>query len=166
MVNSSLRPFVPALYLVGVVMVVIALGDFLGNVWPFRPTAVDWRYSALGILSGFLVTPLFGLLLLAAGAALGGHGKMLRALGVVGILIAAFLLASIALFALDALQVRQQAAPGAKWVTAVSSLIAGAKYLLGSVVALMIGQGAFQAARAGAPSARSRGQGGLVVGAS
>ena len=60
MITNPLRPFVPAIYAVGIVMLLVAIGDYSGQLWPFRPTDVGWRYGAVGIFSNFLVTPFVG----------------------------------------------------------------------------------------------------------
>ena len=57
-----------ALVATGLLMVFVSLLDLGSNLWPFFPSAVEWRYGAVGILSGFTVTPLLGIVLMVAGA--------------------------------------------------------------------------------------------------
>lgn len=167
MITNPLRPFVPAIYAVGIVMLLVAIGDYSGQLWPFRPTEVGWRYGAVGIFSNFLVTPVFALLLIGAAAAVGGHRIMLRILGVIGIGFTAALLVSIALFSLDALQVRQQAEPGAKWLTTISASMAAAKLLMAAAVSFILGLGTLKASKViGGPERQGRERTGLVVGTS
>jgi hypothetical protein len=96
-----------AVYAVGALIVVISVGDFISNVWPWRVGAVDWRYGAIGIMSTYLVTPIVGLLLVTITAALLEQTAFLRALAVGYIVMAMFLTVAVVAFLLDSLQVRQ-----------------------------------------------------------
>lgn len=44
-------------------------------------------YGSVGILTGFALTPLLGLLLATVAATLGGHRGILRAIGILGIIV-------------------------------------------------------------------------------
>ena len=114
------------------------------------------------MMSQFLVTPTFGWLLLMTAAAIGGHFTVLRFLGVLAIVISAAMVASVALFSLDTIQIRQGADQGGKFVTAVSATFASIKIALASVVVFLVGLGGLKSGR----GSSERRRGGLVVGAS
>ena len=99
-----------ALYFVAFLLVVTPLMDLVANVYPFSPGDFRWRYGAGGLLSGFLMTPLLGVTLGIAVAAVREHRLALRVQGSLAVAAAVLLLAVAGLFALDALQLRREAA--------------------------------------------------------
>lgn len=164
--STNLRSFVPAIYAVGIIMILVALGDLSGTVWPMRPGDVGWRYGAMGISSNYLVTPIFGLLLLSSAAALASHRGFLRFLALLAIVISAAIAAAIALFALDTVQMRQGAEAGAKWVTGVSATIASVKFVCAATVLFILGLGGLRGAKVAVTDRSGRERSGLVVGTS
>ncbi|MEO8636967.1 MAG: hypothetical protein ABI587_16960 [Gemmatimonadales bacterium] len=99
-----------ALYFVAFLLVVTPLMDLVANVYPLSFGDFRWRYGASGLLSGFLMTPLLGVTLGIAVAAVREHRLALRIQGVLAVVAAVLLLVIAALFALDALQLRREAA--------------------------------------------------------
>jgi hypothetical protein len=95
------------LYLTAGVILVDQLAILLASVLPLSPGAVQWRFGAVG-LAASRATPflLADLLLLAAGL-LGSHRGVLRTLGFFHLFLAPLLLSLVALFVLDAMEVRQ-----------------------------------------------------------
>jgi hypothetical protein len=87
-------------------MVALSLLDLVTNVWPLQAGLLEWRYGAWGLLSGYLLTPLLGMIMLAAAAALMGHARALAALFWVNLLVAAVLLVGSVFFVLDVVQLR------------------------------------------------------------
>jgi hypothetical protein len=70
---AELKAFAWPAYCVAVLLVVTPLVDLVANVWPPRLSAVEWRFGTFGLLSGFLLTPLLGMVLATAAAALLEH---------------------------------------------------------------------------------------------
>lgn len=130
------------LYAVAALLVLISLLDFAGAIWPFLPGDAGWRYGAIGLLSGFLVTPLVGVVLAALVAVEQRHFALLKFLGIMTLAIGALLLVSIVAFALDAIQVRREAAtPELRRLTELSAAKAAFKLLTGTVATIWLGGG-------------------------
>ena len=149
---ESLRRIAPGAYFVSALLFLITLVDYLGNAWPFLPGEVDWRYGVVGMISTYLLSPLLGCLIASATAAWLPQPKVSRLLGVLMWLGALLLLAALAVFVLDSIQVRSAAAPGARWVTTTSFLLASAKIFAAAIGLMVLGRGNLRAAAANAPS--------------
>lgn len=162
MTTSKAGPLISASYCVGTLLIVISALDYAGTVLPADFGDPGWRYGAVGLLSGFTLTPLLGGLLLSLAAAHGGEGRFLRVLGVLHIVGAAALLVLIAGFSLDSLQARKDASPEIQNVTEISTLKALIKLVATVVAVAWIGiAGIRQARRTAEPAA---GNAGLVIG--
>jgi hypothetical protein len=93
-------------YFVALLLVLTPLADFILNVTPLRPGSVDWRYGVVGLFSGFLLTPLLGMVL-ATLLAVGTNRRPARlAVGVLDLLFGVVLLLLVPLFVLDFFQLR------------------------------------------------------------
>lgn len=136
-----------AVYFVGLLCLLFPLVDLVTNVWPLRPSDVQWRYGAVGLGSGFLLTPLLGLALISLLATIQAKAGILRTAGVVGIAAAVVLLSVTLLFVLDALQVRVGVQEQEQWFFRTAVIRAFGKNLLGSVAFGALGIGAFKSAR-------------------
>lgn len=145
---ESLRRIAPGAYFVAALLFLITAVDYLGNAWPFRPGEVDWRYGVIGMISTYLLSPLLGCLIASATAAWLPQPRVSRLLGVIFWIAALLLLAALAAFVLDSLQVRSAAAPEARWVTTTSFLLASAKIFMGAVALVLLARGNFRAAKA------------------
>lgn len=104
--SELLRPYIGAVYVFSALLVVLPLLNLLSNLGELQPTIVRWRFGALGLLTGSLLVPLMGLLLFGLTAALLAHRWALRTMAVLSGLATVGVLALMALFTLDALQVR------------------------------------------------------------
>ncbi len=80
--------------------------DVLTNVWPLAFGDLRWRYGAVGLLSGFLLTSLLGMALAVLTAVALRHRRVLAVLFPLNVATAVFLLAAAGMFGLDVLQVR------------------------------------------------------------
>jgi hypothetical protein len=134
-------------YCVAVLLILVSLLDYAATVWPFQPAELSWRYGAVGLLSGFTLTPLLGGLVLSTTAGLAGHRAALRAVAVLHLAVALALLLLLIGFSLDVLQVRRDTAPDARLVTEVSSAKAAIKLGLTMAAALWLGVGGIRASR-------------------
>jgi hypothetical protein len=132
---SRIRSLAVPAYLMAALLVLFPLGDTLLTVWPLRLGTVSWRFGAVGIFSRAMMTPLLGLLLALAVAALAKHSRARRGIALLAGLQALVLLIVIPLFALDTLQMRSQVRPEALAGVDVASTIAATKLLLTAVVA-------------------------------
>jgi hypothetical protein len=94
------------LYLVAALLVVIPLADFLLSVPPSEFSNVQWRFAAVGLLAGFMLTPVLGLAMALVVAAVLEHYRVQRWLVAVSLLMATVLIALSLGFVLDMLQVR------------------------------------------------------------
>jgi hypothetical protein len=117
--------------------------DLASNLLPFAPGNLRWRYGAVGLTTGFLLTPLLGVALASAVAVQLEHRRMRGVLRVLHALtVIAFLLAA-GLFALDVLQLRPAVLPESRPEFDIGAMKAMLK-LLGGIVAwsaLFLGMG-------------------------
>lgn len=104
--DNRVAPLSAPVYTVALIMLVMPLVDAVAAIGTFSPTMYTWRFGAMGVLSSNIITPLFGLLLTLAVAALRQHRWVLRILAVLGFVTGAVLLAAMAMFVLDTLQMR------------------------------------------------------------
>jgi hypothetical protein len=153
---EPLRRIAPAAYCIAALLLLLPSMDYIGNVWPFRPGAVDWRYGAVGMISTYLLSPLIGLLLASATAALLPQPKVSKLLGVLGWVAALGLLLAVAGFVLDSLQVRSAAPADARWVTTTSFLLASAKMVGAAFTLMILGVGNLRASREVMPMSAAR----------
>lgn len=98
-------------YLLGSLLILLPLLDLGANLWPWAPGTVNWRYGAYGILSGLLLTPFMGLLLIFATGVAADHVTVVRIVAVLGWIVGVFLIVSTVMYGLDAVQL-QVTVPG------------------------------------------------------
>lgn len=91
--------------------ILLQTADFFITVAPFRPTAVMWRFSALGTASGSIGNALLLILLLYVFALLLQDSPALATVTGLTAFLALILFLSGAAFALDALQLRSRVDP-------------------------------------------------------
>jgi hypothetical protein len=112
------------------------------------PGTLQWRFAVAGLFFGNLGTLLLGLGLAGLLAALSGNRTLLRGVGYAALVLAVVTLALLALFALDALQMRRLVVPAVKRQLMLSSASAMVTAVLAALAAGAIGRGALQASRA------------------
>ncbi len=154
----ALRPLLPALEVAAGLLILLPLGDWAANVWPLRLEDFRWRYGAAGLMAGFALTPLLGVLVLAVAAALGGQRRVLRLVGWTALLTSVGLLAAVALFALDSVQVAAGIGAESRPVLAAGALKAAVKLLLAAGWLVLLGAGTARAARVLPARVRARGR--------
>ncbi len=138
-------------YLIGLLFVFTPLVDSVAQVWPPMLGSAGWRYGLVGIGANFLISVLFGMLLLAVVAGTKGHRGVLRALGVLDLVVALLCVAATISFALDALQMRPTIPSGnvpALRAFDIGAVKAGLKYLVSALVLLWMTWVTWRAARA------------------
>ena len=165
MTRSSVSPWVTwGLYLFAVVLVLSPLMDLTSTVWPFRPGEMAWRYGFLGLLPGYVHTPILGVVLCMAVAYWQGHPLILRSAGIVSTLAALLLFLGMATFAVDVLQMRELRAPQEQTGVLVGGILQEVKYVTAAIVLLLIGIGGAGTAREFRTSRRHAGSGAGIVG--
>jgi len=123
------------IYGIGAIMIVSPLVDLAANVWPPRLGQLAWRFGTAGLVSGFLLTPVFGIVMLGLSAALLDHRIAQRILAVLNVCVAIGLIALVVIFGLDWLQFRATVPPEGRPTMDLGSLKAMGT---DAVVALML----------------------------
>ncbi len=121
-------------YLIGILLILTPLADFVTSVWPIQPTEMRWRFASTALLAGFLFTPLIGSLITALMATFMEQKMILRVIGVLNVVGAVFLVIALAIFAFDTLQLRRAVPPDAQ-ASFKTSAIRGALKLIVSIIA-------------------------------
>ena len=144
---EPLRRLQAPVYFVAALMIVTPALDFVANVWPLRPGNLEWRYGTIGLLSGFAMTPLIGMLIVTGTAGLLGHARVLRVGAIVSLVVAVLLALATVLFVLDVLQFRPTVPLAAVANYDLGSWKAALKHLLVVVALAWLGHAAWRAAR-------------------
>ena len=139
-------------YLISALLITFPLLDSVTQVWPFAPTATQWRFGALGLFSRALMTPLLGLLVMFAASLIAEHQGVQRAVGVLAWLATGTCLALSGIFALDALSMQELVEEQARQAFGASSFLALLKYGLVAVASAALGIAGISSSR----SARRR----------
>ena len=145
--GDVLRKLTAPAYFVAALLVILPVLDFLTNVWPLQPGQAVWRYGSAGLLSGFVLTPLLGVLVALALAAASEHARALGVLAVLSIVVAVGFVLVAGVFVLDALQVRASVPPQRRPQFEIGIWRAVVKYLVVSIALVWLGIGARRAAR-------------------
>ncbi len=157
--SGALESLASPLYLLALLLVATPLVDVVANVWPLRLGDVGWRYGAVGVSSGYVLTPLLGVALACLLAIALRQRTMLRVLVIVCIVAAIVLVVAALDFGLDAIQVRHNvpATPAlARWSFDVGVAKAVFKHLTAAAALLWLGLATRRVRRAaGASSERA-----------
>lgn len=95
-----------ALFLVALLMIGVPFVQTFAQIWPLQLSNIQWRFAAANALSSVLLLPFLGLsLLLVVARGLGQRG-LARAIGAIGAVFTLGLLASVAVFVLDAQELK------------------------------------------------------------
>lgn len=100
-------PVAGLLYLAAAVILVDQAAILVASVYPPAPASVQWRFGATGLAAGRATPFLIADLMLIAGGILGGHRLLLRGVAALHLILTVVLLATVALFVLDTLEMRQ-----------------------------------------------------------
>lgn len=98
-------------YAFGALLIALPSLDFVTSVLPLNPSDIQWRFATFGLLSNFLLTPLLGVVILIAVAAIRQHLVFQRILATVNGLVALLLACLIVLFVLDIVQLNATISP-------------------------------------------------------
>lgn len=94
------------LYVVALMIVVVPVVDFVLTVPPAEPSSIQWRFSAVGLLSDYTIMPVLGLALALVVSAVTRHVAMQRLLVIICLMVAVVLFALSSAFFLDMRRVR------------------------------------------------------------
>ena len=94
------------LYLIALLLVGIPALDFVTGVLPLRLDDIQWRFATVGLLSGFLLTPLMGIAFALVVSSYSDHITLQRIIAIVCAVLAVLLALMLVLFVLDAIQLR------------------------------------------------------------
>jgi hypothetical protein len=163
MTRLHLSPWaVRGLYLFALVLIVMPALDLITTVLPARPGDFSWRYGALGLMAGYLHTPMLGLVLALAVAYWAEHRWVLKFGGALSGLAALGLGLVMVVFALDVLQMRGMRAEEVQSAVLAGGILQELKYLTAALVLAPLGYGAWQTAGK-ARSARASEAPGIVT---
>jgi hypothetical protein len=127
--SSSMLPLGGIVHYLALLFIVTPAADFIANVAPFQFGDAHWRYGTVGLLSGFLLTPLLGLLISTVAAQLLAQPRMQMFLGIFNLTAAILLSLALVFFVLDVLEVRHSVPTEAHPTFDVGSLKALGKHL-------------------------------------
>jgi hypothetical protein len=145
--DENLQRYAKGLYPLGILLLLVPLADITLRVFPPQFGQLQWRFATVGLLLGNTGTVLLGLAITGLVAAVSGHRTLLRVLGFVYLLLGIVLLAVLALFLLDAVQIRQMAAANFKRQILVSAMGAAFGGLLGTIALFSMARGALAASK-------------------
>lgn len=145
--DENVQRYTKGLYPLGVLLMLVPLVDLSLRVFPPRFGQLQWRFATVGVALGNLGTILLGLALVGLVAAIVGHRKLLKTLGVFALVMAIVLIAVLVLFALDAVQIRQMAAANFKRQIVTSSLGAAFAGTMATISLFAIGRSALLASK-------------------
>jgi hypothetical protein len=146
-ISERLAPLAAPMYCVAALLIVTPLGDFLSGVWPWRPTALDWRFASSGLLSGFLLTPLLGALIAIAVAAMLGNDRLLRVFGIITLVAGAACVVILGAFLLDVVQLKASIPEQQQRPFLDASIKAFLKYVMASASSIWLGVRAYRLGR-------------------
>lgn len=145
------------------ILVFWPVADLVTNTWPTQLGNVQWRYGFMGLLSGFLHTPILGLMIAMITALSLGHRRVLRSLSGVCLAGAVLLGLVVLFFALDVVQVRAMRPAGQLSSFTAGALIAELKHVTAFVALSLLGFGGWKTAGALSGDASAKADPGLVM---
>lgn len=103
---DSAEALVAPLYFIAALLIATPLMDFASSVLPLRAASLEWRFASVGLLSGFLLTPLLGVIVALAVAVYADHVGFVRVLSILNAVVAVLFIVVLVLFVLDIIQLR------------------------------------------------------------
>jgi len=152
------------LYFVAFLLVATPVMDFVTSIIPLRTSDIEWRFASVGLLSGFLLTPLLGLALAIGVAHIAMHRRFQRVLAVLNLTVTAFFVVLSLFFLLDIFQLRSAVEPEAAEAFASAASKAVIKHASFIVALGMLGWGGFRVSRWPVPQPQSKQDSGIVGG--
>jgi hypothetical protein len=151
-----------AIYVIGLIFLLNPPIDVLTQAWPWRVGATEWRYGTVGIAANYLVSSVFGMLLMTLAAAWRQQRAALRVLAALNLLATGVLMVASVGFVLDVLQLRGNVPPEARRTFYIGAAKALLKYGMTVVGLALVGIAAWKGARSIQASARDADEPALV----
>lgn len=160
------RSIVWVLYAVALVLLVSPLLDLVGAVWPPRMGEVSWRFGAFGLATSALVSPILAFAMAKIAGVLLDHRIVVRVVAVIDLVLLVLLLAGLAFFALDFLQLRATLATPSLGQYDTAGFKAAVNGVLELIVLGWMGVAGLRASTGGGKGSAPHGarEGGLIVG--
>lgn len=149
------------LYLFAFSLLAAPAVDLITTVIPLRPSEFEWRYGFLGLLPGYLHTPMLGGVLAMGVAYWMKHRTTLRGLSALALAGAGILALAMAMFALDVVQMRGVRPDEVKDAVLAGGLVQEFKYLMATLALGFLGLGGWKTAAGLGPRER-KGSAGVV----
>jgi hypothetical protein len=149
-IDPDLHRFAPLVwpaYLVAAMMALIPVAEFATSILPMSPSDIRWRFGAVGLFSGVIVSSIFGIFLAMVVATLARHRLALRIMSVFAGLSAVIVVVISVMFILDLLQLRVGVTPDLLRSYTVASARALGKLGAGAVVGLVLCIGGLRVSR-------------------
>jgi hypothetical protein len=154
---EQVQRYAKGLYPLALLLVLVPTVDLVLRTFPPQFGTLQWRFAMVGLFIGNFGTILLGLGLIGLVAAISEQRGLLRGLGYATLVLAVITLAVLALFALDAIQIRRLANANYKrpiLMSAIGALFTGS---MGATTLALMGRAALLASRVVArPAAKAR----------
>jgi hypothetical protein len=144
------------IYFIAIGLTVIPLLDFALSILPIDPGNLRWRWSTLGLFTGFLFTPLFAIILVCFVASQLEDRITQRVVSILNLIAAPVLLGMALLYGLDIIQLRADLPESDRLPFYMSAVRALVKYGFAFVCFLWLGIAGFRASRAARTSREAR----------
>lgn len=138
---------VVGLYVFAATLVLSPVSDLATTVWPPRFADLGWRYGFLGLMAGYLQTPVLGLVLAMGVAFSQKQGRGVRVTAWLGLLGAVILVLAIVTFGLDVLAMRQVRPEEEQAGVLLGGFLQELKYVGAFLVLALLGIGGQRTAR-------------------
>ena len=136
------------LFFIAAGLILIPLLDFAVSILPLDFGNLRWRWSTLGLLTGFLFTPLFAIILVCFLAAMLEDRMAQRVVSVLNLATAVILVVFLIAYALDVVQLRADLPEEDRLPFYMSAVRAGAKFLFFILAWLWLGIAGLRASKA------------------
>jgi hypothetical protein len=127
------------LYFIAGLLVLMPTLDFVTSIGPAYFASAQWRFAAIGLLSGHTLVPLLGLALALGVAGVLKHGTVQRILVALCLLLAVFFVVVSIDFVLDVMEVRATMPAEGRAAFETASIRALVKHILAAVAFWYLG---------------------------
>lgn len=117
------------LYFLAALLLVTPVVDFFTSILPFRMSELQWRFASVGLLSGFLLTPLLGVAIIMGVAHYAQHMRTQRLFAILNLTVVVLFVLLLLAFLLDVLQLRNAVQAEAQSAFAAAAIKAAVKHL-------------------------------------
>ena len=145
--DENVQRYAKGLFPVALMLILMPIVDISLRSLTAEAGSLQWRFATVGLMFGNLGTVVLGVALLGFAAVLTGARGLLRGVGFAAIALAVVIVALMALFALDALQVRRLVAVPLKRGVLLSSAGAAFAASLGTLALIIVGRASLLASR-------------------